>query len=410
MRAMTAMTPRALPLVLLSLSLAARSPAGPDDPAQRRPGVESPDAARPAARRPVAKPPGVGEPGGPERVLTPEEEERFLLGRALFQRDFHRQDGLGSPDMNADSCRACHRDPAMGGAGALELNVSRFARDHAGAGPFEELPGGQVLARLRPPWTAAREDYDPLVADVFEQRQTPALFGAGLIEGIAAEAILANEDPFDRDGDGIRGVARRFAFAGALEVGRFGWKAQVPRLEDFVRAALGSELGLTSPEDGRGFAHASDADDHADPEIGEVSVGYLAFFMANLAAPRRTGSLEPEVLHGELLFERIGCARCHVPELAGLRGPVPLYSDLLLHQVWPPDTRGMSEPGAGPGVYRTPPRWGARATAPYLHDGRASTLRAAIRLLDGEARAAREAFEALAESDRGALIAFLNDL
>lgn len=395
------MTSRVLPLVFgLALSLSVQRSVGEPDPGPRRPG----------AARPVEKPPGVGEPGGPERLLTPEEQERFLLGRALFERDFHRADGLGAPDMNADSCRACHQDPVLGGAGALELNASRFGRDHGGAGPFEDLPGGQGLAKLRPPWEPAREEYDPLAADVFEQRQTPTLLGAGLIDGIADAVILAGEDPFDRDGDGIRGVARKFTLAGTIEVGRFGWKAQIPRLEDFVRDALGGELGLTSLDDGRGFALTDDADGQADPEVAELSVDYLTFFLTNLGAPRRTGSLDPEVLRGELLFARVGCARCHVPELPGLRGPVPLYSDLLLHRVWPPSFRGMGEPGAGPGVYRTPPLWGIRTTPPYLHDGRASNLRTAIRLHDGEARATRNAFEALADADKAALIAFLEDL
>ena len=380
-------------------------------------GVRHPDDApgfRPAPVQPAARPatdgPGVGEPGGPRRLLTPDEEERFRRGRALFDRDFHRSSGLGSPVMNADSCRACHQDPVLGGAGGLELNVSRFARDQGGTGPFEDLPCGQALSKLSPPWKLAREEYDPLVADVFEQRQTPSILGDGLIEGIPEAAILAGEDPSDRDGDGIRGVARRHLIGGEQVIGRFGWKAQVPSLLDFVRDALGDELGLTSTDDGRGFALVSDADAHADPEIDDAAVADLAFFLANLAAPRRAGSVDPEVLRGELHFEEIRCARCHVPELPGRDGPVPLFSDLLLHDVWPATFRGMSEPGAGPGVFRTPPLWGIRTTAPYLHDGRATTLRAAILAHDGEARGVRIAFESLSADGKNALIAFLNDL
>jgi CxxC motif-containing protein (DUF1111 family) len=136
----------------------------------------------------------------------------------------------------------------------------------------------------------------------------------------------------------------------------------------------------------------------------------MEFFLARLGPPRRVGSLDPEVLSGELVFERVGCARCHVPELAGANGPVPLYSDLLLHDVMPSAFRGMAEPDAGPGHYRTPPLWGIRATAPYLHDGRASSLRAAILQHEGEANAVRQAFQALPVAERDALIAFLDDL
>jgi len=388
-------------LVTLSLSAQQTDPGPREDRAAGRSlAPEDHAAARP------------GSPGSQHRVSAGNDD--FERGRALFTRDFHKSSGLGSPDINADSCRACHRDPTIGGAGGLELNVSRFARDNGGAGPFEDLPGGQTLSKLRPPYESGREEYETSEADVFEQRQTPSLLGDGRIEGIPDSAILANEDPTDRDGDGIRGVARRRSLAGpagaTVEIGRFGWKAQVPRLADFVRDALGGELGLTSPDDGRGFALASDVDAHPDPEIDEVSVGYIAFFLSELPAPPRVGSLDPEVLRGEVLFTEIGCAKCHVSELEGSDGPVPLYSDLLLHEVWPAGFRGMSEPGAPSGVYRTPPLWGIRATAPYLHDGRASTLRAAILAHDGEARTVRANFESLSADAKSALLAFLDDL
>jgi CxxC motif-containing protein (DUF1111 family) len=197
---------------------------------------------------------------------------------------------------------------------------------------------------------------------------------------------------------------------GRIEIGRFGWKAQVPTLADFVRDALGGELGLTTTDDGRGFALVSDADTYPDAELDDAEVDELAFFLANLAPPKRTGSLDPEVLRGEVLFERVGCARCHVPELPGADGPVALYSDLLLHDVWPDDFRGMSEQNAGPGAFRTPPLWGIRTSAPYLHDGRASTLRAAIHLHDGEARNVRIDFEGMSADEQSAVLRFLNDL
>jgi hypothetical protein len=347
---------------------------------------------------------GQGGGGGGAVPADPAAVER---GRVLFERGFHRSAGLGAPELNADSCRACHRDPASGGAGALELNVSRFGRDAGGA--FENLPGGQALSKLRPPWIAGREEA-PAEADVFEQRQTPSIFGDGRIEGIPEPAILANEDPLDCNGDGIRGVARRLVIDGKSELGRFGWKAQVPRLADFARDALGGELGLTTRDDRRGFALAADGDAHLDPELDDAAVADLTAFLASLPAPARHGALDPEVLLGELVFERVGCVKCHVPALPGVDGPVALYSDLLLHDVWPASFRGMSEPGAGSGVYRTPPLWGVSATAPYLHDGRASTLRAAILLHDGEARGVRKAFEALPLVEKSAVIAFLNDL
>ncbi len=339
-----------------------------------------------------------------------EDDPRFQRGKELFDRAFHRADGVGAPEMNADSCRACHQDPVIGGAGPLEVNVSRFARDFNGAGPFTDLPGGQGLSKLYPPHEEGREEYVPSEADVFEQRQTPSILGDGLIETISEAAILANEDPGDSNGDGVFGVARRISVLGGTELGRFGWKAQVPSLRDFVLDAMFGELGMTTPDDGRGFGQRSDADLSNDPEILDSQVDDMTFFMQNLPAPARAGSLDPMVAAGELLFDSIGCAVCHVPELQGTMGPVPLYSNLLLHNVMPADFRGMSEPGAGVGMFRTPPLWGIKDTAPYMHDGRGEDLADSIMHHFGEAAASRAAFIALTSSEQDALILFLEDL
>jgi len=354
--------------------------------------------------------PSLGEPGGPGRVLSPAEFTQWIRGRKLFDQPMHRSRGLGLPNMNADSCRGCHQDPAVGGAGGLELNVSRAAFDNGGAGPYADIPGGQAFSKLYPSYVPGREEYDPLQADVFEQRQTPSLLGSGLIDSISDAEILAHEDPGDVDMDGVRGVARIVPVGAGSEVGRFGWKAQIPHLEDFVRDAMGGELGMTTPDDGRGFAFVSDGDPVADPEISEPEVDDVAFFLQELGPPLRTFSSDPDVLLGEALFSSIGCAKCHRPTLMGTAGPVPLYSDLLLHDVSKPSFRGMSEPGADVGFYRTPPLWGIGDTAPYMHDGSAETLAAAILAHFGEGNSARFGYLGLPVPNQAALIAFLNDL
>jgi hypothetical protein len=105
--------------------------------------------------------PGVGQLGGPSRPLSTSEMEQFVRGRDLFDKNFHRTEGLGFPDFNADSCRACHSDPVMGGAGPLEVNVFRAGRDNGGAGPFENIAGGQVFSKLRSPWFDDRGNTTP---------------------------------------------------------------------------------------------------------------------------------------------------------------------------------------------------------------------------------------------------------
>ncbi|MCP3916665.1 MAG: hypothetical protein GY711_14005 [bacterium] len=354
--------------------------------------------------------PGVGELGGPTRPLNPQEMAQWLRGRAVFDRNFHKSDGLGNPEMNADSCRACHQDPVMGGAGGLELNVSRFGNDNGGAGPFTDLTGGQGLSKMRPPYVGGREEHDPTTADVFEQRQTPSILGAGLLDEIFDAAILANEDPSDTNTDGIYGVARLIDVGGIPEVGHFGWKGQIPHLGDFIRDAMAGECGMTTPDNGRPFGQSTDTDAVADPELSPGEFLEVHFFLLLLGPPPRGGSNDPAVAQGEALFTSIGCATCHIPSMLGPNGPVPLYSNLLLHNVMPGGFRGMVEPGAPAGFFQTPPLWGIRHTAPYLHDGRGEDLTGAILAHFGEADQVRQNFEALTAPEKEALILFLEDL
>lgn len=250
----------------------------------------------------------------------------------------------------------------------------------------------------------------PSGADVFEQRQTPSSIGHGMIDQIPAAVITANEDPLDANGDGIFGVARRITVAGNIEIGRFGWKAQVPRLADFVNDAMFGELGLTTPDNGRGFAGLVDGDNVPDPEVTQDQVDDIAHFLAMLPPPQRGGSTDPAVEEGLKTFHAIGCAKCHTPSLHSPAGPVALFSNLLLHNVMPVGFRGMAEPGAEAGFYKTPPLWGIKDTAPYMHDGRAEDLRGAILAHFNEAETVRQNFEALSPAEQQALILFLEDL
>ncbi|MHC4936418.1 MAG: di-heme oxidoredictase family protein [Planctomycetota bacterium] len=353
--------------------------------------------------------PPAGTPGGPTVPLTGADLEQWIRGRKVFDRDWRLDQGLGTPELNADSCRSCHQHPVIGAAGQLDTNVFRFGADNNGNGPFVDLPGGQIASKLRRVDVPGREDANG-AADVFEVRQTPSLLGIGLLETIPESAILANEDPFDTDGDGVRGVARRIAIGGAFEVGRYGWKAQIPTVSDFVRDAVSEEIGITLPDDGRGFGLLTDSDPVPDPEIVDADFDDALFFLMNLAPPPRAGGTDPAIPQGEALFSTIGCATCHIPTLPGAGGPVSLYSDLLLHDIHPAEFRGMAEPDAPVGMYRTPPLWGVRDTSPYLHDGSATTLEDAILRHGDEALNARTNYEQLTAGEQDALLLFLEDL
>ncbi len=60
--------------------------------------------------------------------------------------------------------------------------------------------------------------------------------------------------------------------------------------------------------------------------------------------------------------------------------------------------------------WRTPPLWGLRDSAPYLHDGRDQTVLEAIAMHDGESAGTRDRFLQLSLADRHAVLTFLNTL
>ena len=121
---------------------------------------------------------------------------------------------------------------------------------------------------------------------MFEHRQSPALFGLGLIDAIPEAAILANVDADDMlTPDGISG---RPSWTDGGRLGRFGWKAQVPTLEEFVRDAVTAELGMTLPYvEGLTFGKVHDNDDVPDPEFSAADAEALLFFMEQMAPPPR---------------------------------------------------------------------------------------------------------------------------
>ena len=115
-------------------------------------------------------------------------------------------------------------------------------------------------------------------------------------------------------------------------------------------------------------------------------------------------------------FDAVGCGDCHVPRLDGPRGPIPVYSDLLLHDMG----EGLADRSIGGrpvrSEWRTPPLWGigligtVNGHSDLLHDGRARDLAEAVLWHGGEAAGAAEAFRTMSAVDRAALLAFLGAL
>jgi CxxC motif-containing protein (DUF1111 family) len=241
-------------------------------------------------------------------------------------------------------------------------------------------------------------------------RNAPALYGDGLIDALPEEVILAGAT--DR-GDGVHGRPNWVRDeAGRARVGRFGWKADTATLRQFVADAFRNELGITNPlapadlpPPGGAAADrcAVGADLDDDGTLVEAVTAYLAALPPPPASPA-AGS------RGAVVFAAAGCAACHTPSLPLGDQAVPLYSDLLLHDVGP-DLDDKVDQGQARGAdWRTTPLWGLGARQRLLHDGRARTIPAAILAHAGEASAAVRRYRELPEADREALLAFLASL
>jgi CxxC motif-containing protein (DUF1111 family) len=365
-------------------------------------------------------------------------------------------DGLG-PVYNATSCKACHFQNGTGGSGGLESNVTTFtvrplqqagkAREgvlhgYALAG-FEETLAHvhpDLPAEMRPaldkilianPGKSGRARRSPLTMPRgvhLSQRNTPALFGAKLIDDLPEREILANErrerlrwgmSPAENE-DVPVGRASRLAGG---KVGRFGWKAQSASLASFVQAACANELGLGNPGQAQPRPLGVPGYQVSGLDLTLEQCDQLTAFAASLPRPLEklpeatTATEQARV--GKHLFKSVGCADCHTPDLGPVQG---LYSDLLLHRMGEELEGGGSynepaipipdSPGDGPspGEWRTPPLWGVADSAPYLHDGRAATLDEAIRLHGGQGARSAQRFSRLSSPDQGRVLAFLRTL
>lgn len=414
--------------------------------------------------------------GQPARNLPLDQRTGFFVGNSLFNRDWvtapsstSGSDGLG-PVFNARSCSSCHfrdgrgrppvppeddsvgllfrlsipgttpdggplPDPIYGGQlnQAAILNVPAEGRVAVGydavAGAY---PDGETYALRRPRYDLVDLAFGPPdPALLISPRTAPFLIGLGLLEAVGEETVLAAADPDDRDADGISGRPNYVwdVRRGAVALGRFGWKANVPTLEQQNAGAFVGDIGMTSPLFPDQNCTAAQtaclaAPSGGDPEIDQSKLDAVTFYTRNLAVPARRDVLDPQVRRGEALFADIGCAACHTPTMTTAADAAPVlagqrihpYSDLLLHDMG--DGLADQRPDflADGREWRTPPLWGLGLIATVnrhtflLHDGRARDAAEAILWHDGEGAAARERFRDLPRDDRAAVLRFLESL
>lgn len=373
----------------------------------------------------VGQPGPIIMPGSPLPGLSAQELELFRTGLDDFSEVETAADGLG-PAFNGTSCAVCHSVPAIGGITAM-TEVRAGHRDENGK--FTELAGG-TLFHLFSISNHRCQVQIPEEANVIARRAPIPLFGAGLVEAIPDEALIALEDPDDRDGDGISGRAARVVdlASGRVRIGRFGWKSQHATLLAFSADAYRNEMGITNdlfpdevalgidPEQLKLCAPPrKGVEDVRDRRTQLRGIDQFENFMRLLAPPER-GTINSSVLGGETIFASVGCQRCHTALLTTApsknpvfdRKPVRLYSDLLLHDVGTGD--GIEQDAAASDEIRTPALWGLRFRRPLLHDGSSPTIDDAITKHGGEATSIVTRYRDLSPADQALLLAFLKSL
>ena len=293
----------------------------------------------------------------------------FHVGNSFFRNPWviapsttTARDGLG-PLFNTNACQNCHiRDgrghpPEPGDSNAVSMLVRlsipdqpHYAKviERMGIVP-EPVYGGQLQDMAIPgvvpegkvrveytPVTVTFKDgtavelrkprlditqlgYGPMHPDtLFSARIAPPMIGLGLLEAIPEEAILANADPDDRNGDGIRGRANRVwdDAKGETVLGRFGWKAGQPNLNQQNVHALSGDMGLTTtlrPFDDCTAAQTACKEApngngaNGEQEVSDNILRLILYYTRNLAVPARKDVDSPQVLAGKNLFFQAGC-------------------------------------------------------------------------------------------------------
>jgi CxxC motif-containing protein (DUF1111 family) len=363
--------------------------------------------------------------------LTRDDVTRFDDGDDLFGLPFREPDGLG-PLFIRTSCGACHAVGARG-PGLVQKMAIVAADGVTPAADQSALTWGHTIRK----GTAAGAT-SPIVppdgrTDLkITTRLGPPVLGRGYLEAIDDAEIVRVEAAQAARTDGIHGRINRVTFTSVPNpdttfshhtqgetnvIGRFGLKARVATLDDFTADAYQGDMGMTTPMRPTELPNPDNlADDaRAGVDLGIDHVDRVAFYLRRIAIPRRIGLTD----RGQALFDQVQCAACHVPslrtradypiaQLAGIDAPV--FTDLLLHDMGDALADGMTDGSADSRGWRTAPLVGLRFARTYLHDGRAASVTDAILAHDGEGRGSADAFRALSDADRDALVAYVEAL
>lgn len=386
-----------------------------------------------------------------------------------FEEVEQLSDGLG-PLYNAQSCRECHQSPVSGAASQVsELRVGHQAPDGHFRNPEisiahgAEVITGRSLVNDRAICPNAAfsnneiQERVPETETIRTFRLSLSLLGDGFVEAVADQTLIdLAQQQCKASHKKICGQVLEVPIVeapGQMSVGRFGWKDQHASLLSFSGDAYLNEMGITNrlqPDEVSSLCNTvSEPNDTPGPD-GLSDIDHFARFIRATKAPARDAQLasSPAAQKGLGLFDKIGCAACHVESLntapAGTKidggtytipaalGSVTFHpwGDFLMHDVGTGDgilqaTRehygkkvfemmtgylAKQDFESSRNKIRTAPLWGVRLRPRLMHDGASLTLRDAIQRHHGEAAHVSQQFEKLKAEDQAAIIEFLKSL
>ena len=358
--------------------------------------------------------------------------------------------------LDAQTCLDCHavvsaatRPPTLGigGVGTANNNaiIAPTEIDPADLLDLDGIAG--FNGRLaNPPFVFGAGGVELLAVEMTTDLQTlkaQALAAPGTVvklttKGVEFGSIVA-DSLGNLDTSAVKGVSDD------LVVRPFGRKGEFTTMRAFDMGAMMFHFGM-QPVEAVGEGIDGDEDGVVDEIlVGEISA--LSVFIATLPRPQQD-RLDDQGQAGFASFKTLGCAGCHIPALETisrklpLRFPevaedqtanifmnidltappvkfeksgtgirVPLFADLKRHDMGP----GLAENFALADAqtnreFITARLWGIADSAPFLHDGRATTLTEAILAHGGEAQGSRDAYDALSDSEKIEVLEFLRTL
>ncbi len=363
---------------------------------------------------------------GPVEGLSSEEKLQFIQGDVAFNDEvFTVETGLG-PIFVANSCGSCH---AGDGKGHPFTSLVRFGQRDNSGNKYLHLGGPQLQNRAIPGYSPEAIPDGATSSRILP----PANTGLGYLDAVSDADILAMADPDDIDDDGISGVPNwvktpeycqyrpESIEQNGKHIGRFGRKGAAYDLHQQTANAYNQDMGINStfePYDTySGLEH--------DPEVSNATLHAVVFYLRTLKAPIQRNADDFDVVAGKNIFKKIGCESCHRSELKTGDYKIPVlanktfhpYTDLLLHDMGPGLDDHYTEGSATSAEWRTPALWGLGLSMNsqggnyfLMHDGRASTIEAAILLHGGEGQKSKTSYERLGVSERKQLMKFLESL